>query len=144
TNAESGKSYRTYSIWKPETARSSYIHDDELNDKYRAVTPGKAREWWTKAHAAVPPIETVETHIIGGAIIPLWERFQTHEEARLRVVRVTTDEGQRIVGIRIPTEQLGPIIRALGTSRALREPVEIFRAVLHENDEVELVSGLKL
>jgi hypothetical protein len=31
--------------------------------------------------------------IIGGAIIPLWQRFKTHEEARLRVVRVTTDDG---------------------------------------------------
>ena len=144
TNAETGSSYRTFAIWKPEAARSTYIHDDELNEKYRAVSPGKAREWWTKTHAAVPPIETVETHIIGGAIIPLWERFKTHEEARLRVVRVTTDDGQRIVGIRIPTEQLGPIVKALGTTRDLRTPDEIFDGVLHEGDEVELVSGLKL
>jgi len=39
TNAENGNSYRTFGIWKPETARSSYIHDDELSEKYRAVIP---------------------------------------------------------------------------------------------------------
>jgi hypothetical protein len=74
----------------------------------------------------------------------LWERFKTHEEARLRVVRVTTDDGQRIVGIRIPQEQVGPIVRALGATRDLREPEEIFTGILDEGEEVTLVSGLKL
>src|SRR5436305_551 len=144
TNAENGNSYRTFAICNPEAARSTYIHDDELKEKYRAVIPTKAREWWIKKHASVPPIETHETHIIGGAIIPLWERFKTHEEARLRVVRVTTDDGQRIVGIRIPPEQVGPIVRALGATRDLREPEEIFTGILDEGEEVTLVSGLKL
>ncbi len=144
TNAETGNSYRTFAVWKPEAARSTYIHDGELKEKYRAVIPSKARDWWTKKHATVPPIETHETHIIGGAIIPLWQRFKTHEEARLRVVRLTTDDGQRIVGIRIPTEQVGPIVAALGATRDLREPEEIFNGILDEGEEVILVSGLKL
>jgi hypothetical protein len=144
TNPENGHSYRTFAVWKPEAARASYIHDDELSQKYRPVAPGKAREWWTQKHATVPPIETLETHIIGGAIIPLWQRFKTHEEARLRVVRVTTDDGQRIVGIRIPPEQVGVVVRALGSTRDLREPNEIFADILDEGDEVDLVSYLKL
>src|SRR6185436_2441373 len=144
TNAETGNSYRTFAVWKPEAARSNYIHNDELMEKYTAVTPAKARDWWIKKYASVPPIETHEIHIIGGAIIPLWQRFKTHEEARLRVVRVTTDDGQRIVGIRIPREQVGPIVRALGVSRDLREPEEIFAGILNEGEEVPLVSGLKL
>jgi hypothetical protein len=144
TNAENGNSYRTFAVWKPEAARSTYIHDDELKEKYRAVIPSKARDWWIRKHATVPPSETHETHIIGGAIIPLWQRFKTHEEARLRVVRVTTDEGQRIVGIRIPQEQVGPIVAALGATRDLREPEEIFSGILDEGEEVALVSGLRL
>jgi hypothetical protein len=144
TNPENGNSYRTFAVWKPEAARANYIHDDELSEKYRSVAPGKASEWGTQKHATVPPIETIETHIIGGAIIPLWQRFKTHEEARLRVVRVTTDDGQRIVGIRIPPEQVGVVVRALGSTRDLREPDEIFAGILDEGDEVELVSGLKL
>jgi len=144
TNAETGHSYRTFAVWKPEAARSTYIHDDELKEKYRAVIPAKARDWWITKHDAVPPIETNETHIIGGAIIPLWQRFKTHEDARLRVVRVTTDDGQRIVGIRIPQEQVGPIVAALGATRDLRESEEIFCGILDEGEEVTLVSGLKL
>jgi hypothetical protein len=144
TNAETGNSYRTFAVWKPEAARSSYVHSDELTEKYTAVTPAKARGWWNDKYASVPPIETHEIHIIGGAIIPLWQRFKTHEEARLRVVRVTTDDGQRIVGIRIPREQVGPIVRALGAGRDLREPGDVFSGILDEGEEVTLVSGLKL
>ncbi|MDX6576470.1 MAG: hypothetical protein QOE96_2423 [Blastocatellia bacterium] len=144
TNPENGNSYRTYGVWRPEAPRTNYIHEADLADKYRPVSPSKARDWWTQTHAAVPPIETIETHIIGGAIIPLWQRFKTHEEARLRVARVTTDDGQRIVGVRIPPQQVGPIIKALGSFRDLREPHEIFTGILHEGDEVMLVSGLKL
>jgi hypothetical protein len=59
-------------------------------------------------------------------------------------VRVTTDDGQRIVGIRIPREQVGPIIRALGAGRDLREPDEVFAGILNEGEEVTLVSALKL
>jgi hypothetical protein len=60
------------------------------------------------------------------------------------VVRVTTDDGQRIVGIRIPPEQVGPIVAALGATRDLREPEEIFTGILDDGEEVTLVSGLKL
>jgi predicted RNA methylase len=144
TNAETGNSYRTFALWKPEAARSSYIHDDELKEKYKAVTSARVRDWWIEKHAIVPPIETHAIHIIGGAIIPLWQRFKTHEEARLRVVRVTTDDGQRIVGIRVPREQVGPIIRALGAGRDLREPDEVFAGILNEGEEITLVSGLRL
>lgn len=86
----------------------------------------------------------METHIIGGAIIPLWQRLKTNEDARLRVVRVTTEEGQRIVGIQIPPDNVGTVLRSLGLSRDLREPEEIFYAVLDEGEEMTLASNLKL
>src|SRR5207237_462082 len=46
--------------------------------------------------------------------------------------------------IRIPPEQVGPIVAALGAARELREPDEIFAGILDEGEEVALVSGLKL
>jgi protein strawberry notch len=144
TDPATGNSYRTLALWKPEAPHANYIHDDELNEKYKAVAPERARDWWTQKHATVPAIETVDTHIIGGAIIPLWQRFKTQEDTRLRVVRVTTEDGQRIVGIQIPRDRVGAVLRSLGDSRDLREPDEIFQAVLDEGEEVSLVSNLKL
>jgi hypothetical protein len=144
TDPATGNSYRTFALWKPEAPHANYIHDDELNEKYKAVAPERARDWWTEKHATVPTIETVESHIIGGAIIPLWQRLKTQEDTRLRVVRVTTEDSQRIVGIQIPRDRVGAVLRSLGESRDLREPDEIFHAVLDEGEEVTLASNLKL
>jgi P-loop containing NTP hydrolase pore-1/C-terminal domain on Strawberry notch homologue len=144
TDPATGNSYRTFAIWKPEAPHAAYIHDDEVNKKYKAVTPEKARSWWTEKHDSIPPIETREIHIISGAIIPLWQQLKTTEDARLRVVRVTTEERQRIVGIKIPSDNLGAVLRSLGLSRDLREPDEIFYAVLDKGEEITLASSLKL
>src|SRR5437016_13970407 len=64
TDPAKGKTFLTYSLWKPESARSSYIHDDDLKEKYRAVIPSKARDWWIKKHATVPPIETDRKSVV--------------------------------------------------------------------------------
>lgn len=144
TDPATGNSYRTFAVWKPEAAHATYIHDDELNEKYKAVTPERARNWWSQKYDTIPPIETFETHIISGAIIPLWQRLKTNEDARLRVVRVITEDQQRIVGVQIPPDSVGAILRSIGLTRDLREPDEIFYAVLNEGDEITLASNLKL
>ena len=35
THPATGNSYRTFALWKPEAPHANYIHDDELNEKYR-------------------------------------------------------------------------------------------------------------
>lgn len=144
TDPATSNSYRTFAVWKPEAAHATYIHDDELDEKYKAVTPERARNWWSQKYDTIPPIETLETHIISGAIIPLWQRLKTNEDARLRVVRVITEDQQRIVGIQIPPDNVGAVLRSIGLMRDLREPDEIFYAVLDEGDEITLTSNLKL
>src|SRR5262249_31604689 len=107
TDPDTGHTYQTFAIWKPEKARADHWKDSELFRKCRRIEPEEAREWWKKRHAALPAIETTQMHIIGGAILPLWQRLKSEDNARLRVVRVTTTSGQRIVGATIPQSGLG-------------------------------------
>jgi protein strawberry notch len=144
TDPNTGNSFRTYAVWRPEAPRTDYINEAELTERYHAVTPEQARDWWMRKYATIPPIQTLETHIIGGAIIPLWQRLKTDRETRLRVVRVSTDEGQRIVGIHIPPDRVWTVLRSIGLSRRLVEPSQIYHAILNEGEETELVSNLKL
>jgi hypothetical protein len=81
-------------------------------------------------------------HIIGGAITPLWQSLETTDATRLRVVRVTSDDGHRIVGVQISGDQVGEVLRSLGVTRSLREPVEIYNGVLVDGEEVRLTAGL--
>jgi hypothetical protein len=144
TDPNTGNSYRSFSVWKPEAPRAFYIYEAELNEKYQAVTPEHARDWWMRKYAVIPPIQTLETHIIGGAIIPLWQSFKTDRETRLRVVRVSTDAGQRIVGIHIPNDRVWAVLRSLGIGRRLQEPAQIYNAVLNQGEELTLAGTLKL
>ncbi|MGH9838179.1 MAG: strawberry notch C-terminal domain-containing protein, partial [Blastocatellia bacterium] len=144
TDPATGKSYQTFAIWRPDGERTDYLGENELGEKYTPVSAEAARDWWTTRHAAIPPVETTEMHIIGGAILPLWQRLKTQEGTRLRVVRVSTDAGQRIVGVWIPRERVWTVLRALGIGQPLQSPEEIFNAVLHEAAEVTLAANLKL
>ncbi len=144
TDATEGKTFRTFSIWKPGTPRSSYVHEDELNSKYVPVKPETARKWWDIEYASVPEIETREAQIIAGAIIPLWQRLKTKEDARLRVVRVSTTDGQRIVGVEIPRSQVGRVLRSLGLDGPALDPQQVFAELTDAGASFNLAAALKL
>ncbi|MFL6284438.1 MAG: strawberry notch-like NTP hydrolase domain-containing protein [Pyrinomonadaceae bacterium] len=144
TDPSSGASYRTFALTKPEAARAYYVKESELLEKYQPVQANDVRWWWQSRFEQVPEVVTVEVHIIGGAILPLWQHLKTEEGSSLRVVRVTTDDGMRIVGIQIPKNKLSRVLRALGISRSFKEPAQIFTGVLEEGEEISLVGGLRL
>jgi len=144
TDPKDGRTYATLSIWKPEGARRRYVHDQELNASYRPVTPERVQCWWEREYTRAPQVETAEVRIIAGAIIPLWQRLKTKGDAKLRVVRVSTVDGQRIVGVEIPRSRVGAVLRSLGLGRLAADPETIFQGVLHEGDEIELACDLKL
>jgi hypothetical protein len=115
-----------------------------LNEKYRVAPAHEARAWWERQYDLVPPIETREICIIGGAIIPLWQKLKTKEDARLRVVRVSTEDGQRIVGVKIPRSQVRQVLRALGLDGPKSDPLQIFHELMQGGGPFTLVSGLSL
>jgi len=144
TDPATGRSFQTFAVWPPEGERTDYLDESKLNEKYTPVSAEAARDWWMSRHAAIPPVETTEMHIIGGAILPLWQRLKTREGTRLRVVRVSTDAGQRIVGVWIPRERVRTVLCALGIGGSLRSPEEIFNALLGEGGEAPLAANLRL
>ncbi|MBP6821531.1 MAG: strawberry notch C-terminal domain-containing protein, partial [Acidobacteria bacterium] len=143
TDTDTGRTYQTFAIWKPTGARVQYRDEYDLASKFRPVPVEQASLRWQFELAALPPVETTKMHVIGGAILPLWRRLRGENESRLKVVRVTTDSGQRIVGAQISAMMVGPVLRAIGVSRNLKTPEEIFAALL-EGDRIQLVAGMHL
>jgi hypothetical protein len=144
TDPTKGTTYSTFALWKPEGPRVDYLSQDELHANYVPVRPDHARWWWTQAYDKVPVIHTTEINIIGGAIVPLWERLKANKEAKLRVLRVSTEDGRRIVGIEIPPKRLGAVLRAMGIRTVVTDPDDVFAAVLKHGDEIPLASNMKL
>ena len=144
TDPTRGSTYRTFSIWKPEGGRMDYLAEHDLHCRYRPTRQERVRPWWTQRYSEQPPLRTSQTHLIVGAIIPLWQRLKIRSQARLRVVRVSTEDGQRIVGVEIPPKTVGQVLRALGVGRSLVQPDQIFSGVLEDGESVALVGDLQL
>jgi hypothetical protein len=143
TDHASGNTYQTYAVTKPEQARSSYITDTELT-RYKKVQPESALSWWNLYCQTIPETTTNELHLIAGAVLPLWQRLKTTEDAQLKVVRVVTEDNQRIVGVRIPANRVQQILRALGIASTISDPAEIIDAILKNDDQIALVESLSL
>src|SRR5438309_4107018 len=87
---------------------------------------------------------TKELHLIAGAVLPLWQRLKTTQDAQLKVVRVVTEDDQRIVGVKIPANRVQQVLRALGIACAISDPADIIHEVLKNDDQIALVQGLSL
>jgi predicted RNA methylase len=143
TNHESGETYQTYAVTKPEEERAYYINQTDLQ-KYKKVSKRTALAWWALYSQSLPETRTEELHLIAGAVLPLWQRLKTNHDAQLKVVRVITEDNQRIVGVKIPANRVQQVLRALGIANVISDPAEIFTAVLKNDDQIALIEGLSL
>lgn len=158
TDASTSRSIYRFHVYKPSGVADSIIEGDELREKYERVQPDtligregelkvKVSDWWDAQYKQTPKIRTARTHVIGGAVIPVWQRLGQRDadnrRVQLKAVRVVTAKGQRIVGIRIPARAIGGVLRALGVSRNLKSSDAIFSAVL-DGEAINLIGGMKL
>jgi hypothetical protein len=143
TNHESGETYQTYAVTKPEEERAYYVNEQEIR-RYKKVSKPKALAWWRFHCQNLPETRTDELHLIAGAVLPLWQKLKTSQDAHLKVVRVTTAENERIVGVKIPGNRVQQVLRALGIATTISDPGEIHHAVLKNDDQIALAEGLSL
>jgi hypothetical protein len=139
-----GATFQTYSVWKPEAARCNYINQHDLSEKYHVVSADLAKAWWEARFALAPTVDTSSVHIIAGAIIPLWHKLKTGVEEHLSVVRVSTKDGQRIVGVEIPRLGIAKVLRSLGLGNPCNDPKQVFDSVLQQSDQIDLACNMQL
>ncbi|MBX3290042.1 MAG: strawberry notch family protein [Acidobacteria bacterium] len=114
TDVETGARYQMFSISKPTGRNLSYIRENELNQKYQVVPNGKAEAWWLNEEAKIPSFEQKTVHLLSGALLPIWKYLKTLSQQALNIVRTTTDDGTRLVGVRISEDSLRDLFAHFG------------------------------
>lgn len=164
-NKQSGYVYAAVPI-KITNARSGTVENGFIIKNYRGDTVKQSKEdfeyhhdkidkldaqiWWDNKIAESPKIKTEENHIIGGVILPVWNRIEAgmsgekREGVKLKAARTITSDGRRIVGILIPGKSLGSVLRALNIQREISDPVAIYNAVMEQDEIIHLLGGLRL
>lgn len=145
TDPETGERYQMYSISKPAGRNLSYIPETELNQKYRIVAKAKAEKWWLEEESKIPAFEYKTVHLLSGALLPIWKYLKTLSQDALNIVRTTTDDGMRLVGVKISEEWLSDIRRHFGLrSKAPATAQEILRITDFEKNTVNLIGEIRI
>lgn len=145
TDPETGMRYRMFSVSRPSGNNLFYIKDEELAAKYKIVTKTKARNWWKTEVAKIPPVEQKTVHLLSGALLPVWKHLKRLQQKGLNIVRTTTDDGTRLVGVSVAQDSVGEIRRTFGIwKNAAANAEEILRCVKEENETIELRGEIKI
>ena len=164
TDEKTGDSVRYYSFARPHEEQKSLLSEHELTEKYQPVRLSEVKEfgknengdpvrmkvsdWWNAEVKNTPKIKTSESHVIAGAVLPVWQRLASSNEKgdqqSLRTVRIETEEGQRIVGVEIPPSRINRVLRDLGVDKSFKSAEEIYDAVIESGETINLIGGARL
>ena len=143
TDPETGERYQMFSITKPSGRNVAYLRESELDQRYRIVPKTKAEDWWVNEENKIPPFENRTVHILSGALLPIWKYLKTLSHDALNIVRTTTDDGTRLVGVRISEEWLRDIRQHFGLRSSLPTTAsEVLRVVDFEKNSVNLIGEI--
>ena len=143
TDPSNGNTYQTFAVTRPEEARSYYMTDADLR-KHKKVHVKTALAWWSLYCQSIPETTVDEIHMIAGAVLPIWHKLKTSKDTQLRVARVMTEDNKRIVGVKIPSNRVQQILRALGIAKAISDPGAIIDVILNNDDSIPLVDNMSL
>jgi predicted RNA methylase len=95
-------------------------------------------EAWARELAEIPPFTESELHIVTGLLLPIWKRLP---DESMRVYRLQTDAGERVIGRLVSPAWVAGAVGADGVSIA---PADAWTAVLAGRTILELQDGLSL
>jgi len=143
TNRETGDVVET-AVLRSVTYSEQRVRMDEFTpEKWERLLPRKARELWGAEIEKAPKTVTRDVHMIAGALLPVWDRLHGGHS---RVMRVQTDQGERMIGRIIPESNLEDTLQRLGVSlqdgatKVNLSAEEIHSRVLDQNYEIQLVN----
>lgn len=145
TDPETGDRYQMYAVSRPAGYNLYYAREAELNQRFKVVAKSRARDWWLAEQAKMPPVERKEVHLLSGALLPIWKYLKKLQQQGLNIVRTTTDDGIRLVGVSINGNVVGEIKRHFGLWRNTAATAEeILSSVMRDNQTVELLGEIKI
>jgi len=145
TDPETGDRYQMVSLARPAGYNLLYIRESELDQKYKIVPKSRVRDWWISEEKKIPPTEQKTIHLLSGALLPIWRNLKKLQQDSLNIVRTTTDDGIRLVGVKIESSVIGEIRRSFGIWRNSAETAEeIIKSIWEENESIDLLGEMKI
>lgn len=145
TDPETGESYQTYAVSRPSGKNLFYLNESELAACFRLVPKAKAKDWWNGEFEKIPLVINKTVFLLSGALIPVWRLVKNVKDSEFKIVRTTTDEGVRLVGLQIPKTQVKEIVRLFnGVWEQEETASDIYKSVICDKESLELIENIRL
>ena len=110
--------------------------------RFEVVTPEAFGTAWRHELASLPEFEERTLYVVTGLLLPIWDRLPGID---MRVFRLVTDAGERIVGRVVEPEDLHVTRERLNLGAGVAmAPAEAFAAVLGGHASLHLAGGLQV
>ena len=97
---------------------------------------------WSAELESIPEFSTSKITIISGLLLPIWGHLPTDN---MRVYRLQTQEGERVIGRLVTRDQLMRLCGALGVDSEIEmSAADVLEAVMDRGTRVHLAGGLSL
>ena len=93
---------------------NEYMPKNRLENNWEQLTREKAEELWNKAISELPEFHQSNLHLIGGTVLPVWDKLPTEN---VRIYRVLTNDGDMLIGRVIPETMIDKTLERLGATR---------------------------
>jgi len=103
------------------------ISQIRLENNWDVLTPQKAETLWNKAVEELPEFRTSNLHLIGGTVLPVWDKLPTEN---VRIYRVLTTDGDLLIGRVIPEDLIDATLYKMDASRT-KERIETADLLKH-------------
>jgi predicted RNA methylase len=110
---------------------------------YDEIPADQAKAAWEKAMSEADPMEHHRDFFLVGILLPIWKRLNL---ATPQVFRFETNQGERMLGVRVPSRAVERVLRNLGIAEGSVEltPETIYSQVYREGITFPLSNGWKL
>lgn len=143
TDPKTGELVKQYRRIGPTGA--DYLPQAQYGKKYDTADDSDAelRAAWQKRVDNAPDKVTSSRHLIVGALLPVWDRLPSDNQ---RVLRVQTDDGERLLGRELPAKQVRETLSQLGFDRPAQDlsPAAVREAVMDRGAPVKLTNGWQI
>ncbi|WP_070988492.1 strawberry notch-like NTP hydrolase domain-containing protein [Halofilum ochraceum] len=143
TDPKTGALVKQYRRIGPTGA--DYLPQAKYREKYETASDSDAelRAAWQQRVDAAPNQVKSSRHLIVGALLPVWDRLPTDNQ---RVLRVQTDDGERLLGRELPAKQVRETLSQLGFDRPAQDlsPAAVREAIMDRGAPVKLTNGWQL
>jgi hypothetical protein len=138
---ENGEIISRVNLLRPASSEKVFL--DSITESYWQETD----QWtftriWQEEVAQIPECIVDSFYLITGLLLPIWDRLDAEN---MRVFRLQTDEGERLLGRLVEAENLAVVYENLGISETpVLSKEEILQAVFKRREVVPLIRSWQL